>query len=156
MQIRPQSGSGLPRGYSPSLFHLRWGWRRRDYLDPVAEHGHARPAALGAGIENEIIAAVLYGVHLAGVQRLDPFNGVGIDYALHIRKDHGIARLQVLQPSKVVLVVMGGNDQIIRPGGTELAAWSDLQAVIAAATLLTSAGKPSAISEVRYRLSVRG
>ena len=44
--------------YSPSLFHLRWGWRRRDYLDPVAEHGHARPAALGAGIEQKVIAAV--------------------------------------------------------------------------------------------------
>ena len=104
------------------------GLEKERYLDPVAEHGHARPAALGAGIERNHSRCSVASTSLS----VDPFNGVGIDYALHIQ-DHGIARLQVLQPSEWFWWLWAAMTD--HPsGGTELAAWSDLQAVIVGMT----------------------
>ena len=59
-------------------------------LFSVAEHRHPRFAAYGAGVQHEVIAAVLDGVDLRRRQGFDFFNGVGIDNAFHIRKDDGI------------------------------------------------------------------
>ena len=59
-------------------------------LFSVAEHRHPRFAAYGAGVQHEVIAAVLDSVDLRRRQGFDLFNEVGVENAFHIRKDDGI------------------------------------------------------------------
>ena len=87
-----------------------------DFLCPTAEHRHARPAALGTGIENKVIAAVQDSIHRIRAKRFQLLNKISVYNALHIRKDNGIALGQLLQPTKMVIVVMCHDHQIICTG----------------------------------------
>ena len=89
---------------------------RGDFLCPAAEHRHARPAALGAGIEHKVIAAVQDSIHCIRTKRFQLLNKISVYNALHVRKDNGIALGQLLQPTKMVIVVMCHDHQIICTG----------------------------------------
>ena len=74
-----------------------------------------------AGVQNQVIPAVLNGIHFLGIQSLNGCSGVGNHPAIHVRELYGIPHLQLGEIPEMGLVIVGGDDQIIGDGGAELA-----------------------------------
>ena len=75
-----------------------------DFLCPAAEHRHARPAALGAGIESKVIAAVQDGINRIRAQRFELLNAIGADDALHVCKNDCFSFGQLPQLAEVRVI----------------------------------------------------
>ena len=97
----------------------------------VTEDDDAGLATVGAGVQHQIVAAVLHGLHIGGVVDFNGRNRVVVLDAVHVGETDLIAQGKGADLAEMRLVVVRRDDEIIGAGGAELAAGGDLQAGVA-------------------------
>ena len=122
--------SAQPSGPRKNGFALRRGCFFLHRLCSVAEDGDSGPAAFGAGVENQVVAAVQDGVHGFRGHGIDLGDGIGVYHAVHVREGDEIPGVQVFQAAEVAVVVVGGDDQVVPIGSPALAAGGEPEPVV--------------------------